>query len=89
MLAKMTSKYQLTLPRGITAAVGPAGYFDVQAQGGQITLTPVRIQQAGAVRAKLADRRPPVSAAVALSNSPQVRTIQFRSIASTPWRPIL
>src|SRR3989338_1892206 len=32
MLAKMTSKNQLTLPKNITAAVGPAEYFDVEAQ---------------------------------------------------------
>ena len=55
MLAKMTSKNQLTLPKSVTAAVGPAEYFDVQAKGGQIILTPVRIQRAGAVRAKLAE----------------------------------
>ena len=30
-------------------------YFDVQAKGGQIILTPVRIQRADAVRAKLAE----------------------------------
>ena len=55
MLAKMTSKNQLTLPKAITNAVGPAQYFDVQAKDGQIVLTPVRIQRADAVRAKLAE----------------------------------
>jgi hypothetical protein len=55
MLAKMTSKNQLTLPKAITDAVGPAEYFDVQTQDGQIVLTPVRIQRADAVRAKLAE----------------------------------
>ena len=54
MLAKITAKNQLTLPKSITAAVGPAEYFDVQARDGQIILTPVRIQRADAVRAKLA-----------------------------------
>jgi len=29
MLAKLTSKNQLTLPRAITNAVGPTEYFDV------------------------------------------------------------
>ena len=55
MLAKMTSKNQLTLPKSITAAVGPAEYFDVAARNGQIVLTPVRIQRGDAVRAKLAE----------------------------------
>jgi len=54
MLAKITVKNQLTLPKSVTAAVGPAEYFDVQARDGQIILTPVRIQRADAVRAKLA-----------------------------------
>jgi hypothetical protein len=55
MLAKLTSKNQLTLPKAITSAVGPAQYFDVKAKDGQIVLTPVRIQRADAVRAKLAE----------------------------------
>ena len=55
MLAKITSKNQLTLPKSITQAVGPAEYFDVQAREGQIVLTPVRIQRGDAVRAKLAE----------------------------------
>ena len=53
MLAKMTSKNQLTLPRSVTDEVGPAEYFDVEVRQGQIVLTPVRIQRADAVRAKL------------------------------------
>ena len=55
MLAKITSKNQLTLPKAATNAVGPAEYFDVQTRDGQIVLTPVRIQRADAVRAKLAE----------------------------------
>ncbi|MGD0960502.1 MAG: AbrB/MazE/SpoVT family DNA-binding domain-containing protein [Methylomonas sp.] len=55
MLAKMTSKNQLTLPKSITAAVGPTEYFDVEVRNGQIILTPVRIQRGDAVRAKLAE----------------------------------
>ena len=54
MLAKITAKNQLTLPKAITNAVGPVEYFDVQTKDGQIVLTPVRIQRADAVRAKLA-----------------------------------
>ena len=55
MLAKITAKNQLTLPKAITNAIGPAEYFDVKAKDGQIVLTPVRIQRADAVRAKLAE----------------------------------
>ena len=55
MLAKMTAKNQITLPKSITTAVGPAEYFDVEARNGQIVLTPVRIQRGDAVRAKLAE----------------------------------
>jgi len=55
MLAKLTAKNQLTLPKSITNAVGPAEYFDVEVKDGQVILTPVRIQRADAVRAKLAE----------------------------------
>lgn len=55
MLAKITSKNQLTPPKAVTNAVGAAEYFDVQTRDGQIILTPVRIQRAGAVRAKLSE----------------------------------
>ena len=54
MLAKITAKNQLTLPKAITNSIGPAEYFDVESRDGQIVLTPVRIQRADAVRAKLA-----------------------------------
>lgn len=55
MLAKLTSKNQLTLPKSVTTEVGPVEYFDVVARDGQIILTPVRIQRGDAVRAKLAE----------------------------------
>lgn len=55
MLAKMTTKNQLTLPKSVTNALGQVEYFDVQTRDGQVILTPVRIQRADAVRAKLAD----------------------------------
>ena len=55
LLAKITAKNQLTLPKAITNAVAPAECFDVQTREGQIILTPVRIQRADAVRAKLAE----------------------------------
>jgi len=55
MLAKLTSKNQITLPKSVTNAVGAVEYFEVQAKDGQIILTPVRIQRADSVRAKLAE----------------------------------
>jgi len=54
MLAKLTSKNQLTLPKAAVEAAGNAEYFEVEARAGQLVLTPVRIQRADAVRAKLA-----------------------------------
>lgn len=55
MLAKITAKNQLTLPKSATQAVGATEYLDVQVRDGQIILTPVRIQRGDAVRAKLAE----------------------------------
>ncbi len=55
MLAKMTAKNQLTLPKAVTRAVGDPQYYEVRMESGQIVLTPVRIQRADAVRAKLAE----------------------------------
>ena len=55
MLAKMTAKNQLTLPKSVTQAVGATEYLDVLMREGQIILTPVRIQRGDAVRAKLAE----------------------------------
>ena len=54
MLAKMTSKNQLTLPKAAVQSVGASDYFDVEVRNGQIVLTPVRIHRGDAVRAKLA-----------------------------------
>lgn len=53
MLAKLTSKNQITLPKAIVSEVDAAEYFDVAVENGRIVLTPVRIQQAQAVRNKL------------------------------------
>jgi bifunctional DNA-binding transcriptional regulator/antitoxin component of YhaV-PrlF toxin-antitoxin module len=54
LLAKMTSKNQITLPKSVTAEVGKCEYFDVEVRGGEIVLTPVRVHRANSVRAKLA-----------------------------------
>jgi hypothetical protein len=54
MLAKLTTKNQLTLPKSITREIGNSEYFDVKVVDGQIILTPVKMQRSDAVRAKLA-----------------------------------
>lgn len=54
MLAKLTAKNQLTLPKAIVDLIGPTDYFEIETRDGQIILSPVRIQRADAVRAKLA-----------------------------------
>lgn len=54
MLAKITSKNQITLPKSVIAQVPAAEYFDVEVEGGRIVLTPVRVQKSDAVREKLA-----------------------------------
>ena len=55
MLAKLTSKNQLTLPKSVVADFQGSKYFDVTKENGRIVLTPVRLNRADAVRAKLAD----------------------------------
>ena len=57
MLAKLTAKNQLTIPRRALDALGsgpPPSYFEVEVEGGRVVLTPVRIGAADAVRRKLA-----------------------------------
>ena len=54
MLAKRTSKNQLTLPKAAVQATGEVDYYEVTTDGGRIILTPVRVQAADAVRSKLA-----------------------------------
>ncbi|MCA3348996.1 MAG: AbrB/MazE/SpoVT family DNA-binding domain-containing protein [Roseomonas sp.] len=70
MLAKLTSKNQLTLPKAVLSSCQGAEYFDVVEDNGRIVLTPVRLNRADAVRAKLADlgiTEKDVTAAVAWS----------------------
>ena len=55
MLAKMTSKNQVTLPKAVTNAVGSTGLFEVEVEDGRIVLTPVTLVNADAVRRKLAE----------------------------------
>ncbi len=77
MLAKITAKNQLTLPKAVTNAIGPVEYFDVQAKDGQIVLTPVRIQRADAVRAKLSAldlKEQDIAAAISWARRPPRKT---------------
>mgnify|MGYP000120568791 FL=1 len=53
MLAKLTSKNQLTLPKALVAQMDAAEDFEVSVENGRIVLTPVRVQRAQAVRDKL------------------------------------
>ena len=81
MLAKITAKNQLTLPKSVTNALGPVEYFDVQAREGQIVLTPVRIQRGDALRAKLAELKlseSDITDAVAWARAPAVREAKPR-----------
>ena len=71
MLAKVTAKNQLTLPKRITAAVGATEYFEVEAREGRIILTPVRIQRADAV---LGLDEPDIADAVAWARRPARKT---------------
>ena len=55
MLARLTSKNQLTLPKGVVSAFPGARLFDVRAEGGRIILEPVQLSRADAVRDKLTE----------------------------------
>ncbi len=45
MLAKITSKNQLTLPKAIVKEFPGTDYFDIQTEDGRIVLTPLRVQK--------------------------------------------
>jgi bifunctional DNA-binding transcriptional regulator/antitoxin component of YhaV-PrlF toxin-antitoxin module len=53
MLAKKTSKNQLTLPKAIVEHFPDVDYFDVRDEGDRIVLVPLRPNRADAVREKL------------------------------------
>ena len=55
MLAKLTSKNQLTLPKAVISGFGGVTHFEVTSENGRIVLTPVRFNRADVVRAKLAE----------------------------------
>ena len=54
MLAKLSSKNQITLPKALLQKMGDVEYFEVGVQDSHIVLKPVKIQKADAVREKLA-----------------------------------
>jgi len=53
MLAKKTSKNQITIPKKIVDSMPDVEYFDVKKEGDRIVLEPVLVDKAGAVRTKL------------------------------------
>lgn len=53
MLAKLTSKNQLTLPKAVMSRFVGTEYFDVQAENGRLILTPMKLNRADAVRSKM------------------------------------
>jgi len=52
MVAKMTSKNQITIPKAVASKFS-SPYFDIRQDGGRIILTPVNPDAAAQVRAKL------------------------------------
>ena len=53
MLAKLTVKNQLTLPKVIAAQFSGVEYFEVRSDGDSIVLNPLRRSQSDAVREQL------------------------------------
>ncbi len=53
MLAKLTVKNQLTLPKAIALQFSGVEYFDVSTDGSAITLKPLQVSRLDEVRAKL------------------------------------
>jgi hypothetical protein len=51
VVAKRTSKNQLTLPKAVVEQAGQADYYDVTFDAGRIVLTPLHPGGASAVRA--------------------------------------
>jgi hypothetical protein len=54
MLAKKTSKNQITLPKAVVTRFGGVEYFDVSTDGEAIVLRPLRRSRAEEVRDRLA-----------------------------------
>ncbi|NWF54647.1 MAG: AbrB/MazE/SpoVT family DNA-binding domain-containing protein [Syntrophaceae bacterium] len=56
MLAKKTSKNQITLPKYVANAFPGAEYFDVRVEDNKILLMPVRISPAGATLVSIREK---------------------------------
>ena len=55
VVAKRTSKNQLTLPKAVVEQAGVADFYDVVCDNGRIVLTPLHPGGAAAVRTRLAE----------------------------------
>lgn len=89
MIAKLTSKNQLTLPKAAIDAVANAEYFEIEVRAGRLVLTPVRMQRADAVRAKLRELDiddDDVAAAVAWARDARATEARVAE-PSTDYRP--
>lgn len=55
MLAKITSKNQITIPKAIMEKLPPTEYFDLELKDGVITMQPAQVTPLGleAIRAKM------------------------------------
>jgi hypothetical protein len=53
MLAKLTVKNQLTLPKAVASQFPGVEYFEVSTDGEAVTLKPLRVSRLGEVRDKL------------------------------------
>lgn len=56
MLAKKTSKNQITLPKAVANAFPGAEYFDVRVEDNKILMMPVKISPAGATLASIREK---------------------------------
>jgi len=56
MLAKRTSKNQITLPKDIVKAFSDTEYFDVSIEGNRILLVPVKITPVGSTLEGVRDK---------------------------------
>lgn len=55
MLAKKTSKNQITLPKAVMTHFGDVEYFDVSTDGASIVLRPLKVSRADEARERLAN----------------------------------
>ena len=53
MLAKLTSKNQITLPKALVRRFPGTEYFDVREEAGQLILKPVRVRDLDAIWRKI------------------------------------